>query len=417
MPKLVVLIVILSLLAGLLGACNLPASLTITPSSAPPARIAANTAPPPTARPTPIPTPAPAIHLDQIHMLTASAGWGWAPTATNTRQLLRTSDGGQSWKDVSPPGNYDYYGSFFLNPQTAWLSFYNTNTSTGGLLRTSDGGQNWQTLPSTEIPQNTWFEFSSPNLGVAETASMGAGNAYINYYQTSDGGATWQPIIITPPTPQPDLPAGTLHLCNICADNLYYHPDRTIITYGDMASDPTGLLRISISTDLGQHWKDLQMPLPDKYAAGSVMPLTPSFFGLSGLLPVNLIKYNPDGSLAFSVLLLYTTQDGGLNWQAAPAGLESQQPQTNTIQILSMQDVFVRCGQNLCATHDGAQTWHELPSSLNFDQSAPAIDYVSQTSFIDASTGWAITGETGSTTLWHTTNGAQTWQKLLAVGS
>jgi len=451
MQKPVYLFVICTMLVGGLAACSLPGATTIAPTAAtgqsivtqaalssaetvlpsekavppatkttlPPVQTAlpaTKTTFPPTQTslpPTETHAPGPAQTLDQIQMLNANDGWGWASKAGNITQLLRTADGGQTWLDVSPQGEYVYYGSFFLNSQAAWLPFYNSASNAGGLLHTTDGGQTWGSLPQTDILQNAWIEFTSLTEGLAETTGVGAGNAYLNYYQTIDGGATWKPILLTAPTPEPGLAAGTIHLCNICGDSLYYDAARVIITYGDMASDPVGVARLSISTDLGKHWKALRLPLPDqKYAEGSVAPQSPTFFGAQGLMPVNIIKYNQDGSLGFSVLVMYTTQDGGQSWQAAPATLENERAQIDTVQILSAKDAFVRCGRNLCSTSDGAQTWRHLPDSLNFDQSAAASDYVSQFNFIDPSIGWAISGESGATNLWKSTDGGATWTKL-----
>ena len=413
MPKPVILLLIFSLLSGILGACNLPASITLTPTSVPAARMAQATSRPtktPIATQTPAPTPLPPVHLTQIKMVDSSQGWGWTTRDGLSYQLLRTSDGALHWQDVSPRGNYTYSSSFFLDDRHAWLSFSDPNTGAAGLLRTVDGGLSWVNLPGSEISQNTWLQFSSPEVGIAETAGMGAGSAYLNYYQTQDGGATWKPVPIL--APNPDQPEGTVHLCNICGDTLYYDSARLIIAYGDMASEPVGFLRLSVSVDLGKHWQELKIALPEKYAAGSVMPFSPTFFGSDGVMPINLSKSNPDGTPGLSALVMYMTHDGGLSWQAAPALLESDRIQVDAVQVLSPKVAFVRCGRNLCATQDGAQTWQKLPDNLNFDQSAGGPDYISQYTFIDAMNGWAISGESGSSLLWHTTDGGKTWQKV-----
>ena len=412
------------LMAGMLAACNLPSTSLITPTAAveqpqateavlaptEPAVLPTETAVPPTAAiipPTETRVPGPAVMLDQIHMLNINDGWGWASNSGQMTQLLRTSDGGQTWLDVSPSeatdastgqSKYAYYDSFFLDAQTAWLIFYDSSANAGGLLHTTDGGKTWASLPPNDLLQNARVKFTSPTDGVAETAGLGAGNAYLNYYQTKDAGASWQLITLTAPTPETNLPAGTIHLCNIC---------------GDMASDPVGVVRLSVSTDLGQHWNSLKLPLPDKYVSGSVAPISPTFFGQVGVMPINIIKYGSDGSVAFSVLMMYTSQDGGQSWQPAQGMLENQHTQINDVQILSAMDVFVRCGKNLCFTNNGAQTWQTLPdNALNFDQSASPPDYVSEFSFVDPANGWAITGDSGATNLWQSKDGGATWQKI-----
>ena len=356
--------------------------------------------------------PGPAVAIDQIQMLDQASGWGWTTQADGTSRILRTQDGGATWSDVSPQGQaLTPYDSFFLEAQTAWIALYDSSTSVNTLLRTTDGGKSWVSLPQTDV-QNAHYRFTTSNDGVAETAGVGAGNLYLNLYNTQDGGASWAPILIAAPTPEPGLAEGTVHLCNICGDSLYYDPARIVITYGDLASNPGGAVRLTVSTDLGQHWKDLNLPLPDpKYADGLVAPKSPVFFGNDGLLPVSIGNYAADGTLSYSVLAIYATHDGGQSWSLAPAILENNSGFFDTAQIFSMQDVFTRCGKNLCATHDGAQTWLTLPASLDFDINSSG-SYVSQFDFVNPTLGWALVTDGTSHELWNSTDSGATWVKL-----
>jgi photosystem II stability/assembly factor-like uncharacterized protein len=389
------------------------AALTPTKTGVPPT----NTAVPPTSTvipPTETHVPGPAVAIYQIQMLDQPNGWGWTSAPDNASRILRTQDGGVTWNDVSPQGQpLSPYDSFFLDPQTAWIGLYDATASTNTLLRTTDGGKTWASLPQAETIQNARYRFSSANDGVAETVGVGAGNAYFNLYQTHDGGATWTPILLTAPTPETGLPEGTVHLCNICGDNLYHDSARTIITYGDLANDPAGIVHLAVSTDLGQHWNDLKLPLPDqKYADGMQAPQSPVFFGADGLLPETIMQYGDNNSIAYKVLALYVTHDGGQSWSQAPAILDNNKLMFDSIQILSMQDAFVRCGRNLCATHDGAQTWQTLPDNLNFDSTVGGPDYVSQFEFINPMIGWAVSGEGAASILWKTVDGGVIWTQL-----
>jgi photosystem II stability/assembly factor-like uncharacterized protein len=136
------------------------------------------------------------------------------------------------------------------------------------------------------------------------------------------------------------------------------------------------------------------------------------FFGPKGMLPVNIIKYNSDGTLAYSDLLIYTSQDGGKNWNVAAGRLENTTGQYDSVQIISPLDAFVRCGPNLCVTHDGAQSWQSLPKTLNFDSTVGGPDYIYQFSFVSPTVGWAISGENPDKTLWRTSDGGISWIKL-----
>jgi photosystem II stability/assembly factor-like uncharacterized protein len=419
------------LLAGFLFACGLstlpvsptapasPAVTVLSPTATPFPPATATAAPPATATPLPstaTATPGLPVFIDQIHMLDETHGWGWASKADSTFQLLRTQDGGLTWNDVSPRGQaLNPSTSFFLDTQTAWIAQSDPTANLSTLLRTLDGGQTWVSMPQKDFQevQNASYTFTTPNDGVAETAGVGAGNLYLNLYRTTDGGATWTPILITAPNADASLPTGTIHLCNICGDSLYYDPQRVVLMYGDLASPPAGVVRLSVSADLGQTWKELNLPLPDpKYAAGMAAPKAPAFWGSEGLLPVNILQYAADNTLAYSVLVIYVTHDGGQTWTPAPAILEGGAAQIEAVESLSAAEIIARCGRDLCVTQDGAQTWQRRASTLNFDPSASSADYVSQFQFINASTGWAISGEGTAIQLWKTVDGGATWTRL-----
>ncbi len=420
MKKTLRLLVICPLLV-FLAACIGLSSVTPPPPTVP-AQLPTNTAFSPgvtTLPPTevvipPTETPAPGLPvvIYQLHMLDQSNGWGWTSQADETSRILRTQDGGVTWSDVSPQGQaLTPYASSFLDAQTAWIALYDPAADSSALLRTVDGGQTWVSLPQKDL-QNAYYDFTSPNDGVAETAGVGAGNLYLNLYSSNDGGASWTPILIAAPDSEPGLPDGTIHLCNICGDSLYYDPERLVITYGDLASDPGGVVRLSVSTDLGQSWKDLNLPLPDgKYADGLVAPKAPVFFGSEGLLPVSIGKYDADGALVYSVLALYLTRDGGQGWSQAPAILENTVGFFDSPQILSPEEAFIRCGKNLCVTRDGAQTWQTLPDGLDFDLNSSGA-YVFQYEFVDPAQGWAVVSDGADFQLWKSSDGGVTWIQL-----
>ena len=90
---------------------------------------------------------------------------------------------------------------------------------------------------------------------------------------------TWTPVVITSPYPDNNLPPGTIHLCNICGGGInYYPPTKVIITVGDMADEKAkGAVRLSLSTNLGKSWRELELPVPDQYRDGLAGPLSPIF--------------------------------------------------------------------------------------------------------------------------------------------
>jgi photosystem II stability/assembly factor-like uncharacterized protein len=396
---------------------TLQPTTTSTPTSQPTA-TATKAAPTPTTSPVPTTLPTPTVEAGQPITLTslsmADESIGWAIEAPS--HTVRTVDGGLSWTNVTPENlTADYIGSFFLNAQSAWV--YDNSDPAKGLAHTTDGGKTWSIITKS-LPFTTYasLTFQNEKDGWAETYDVGAGQAYITLYGTHDGGVTWSQIMLGSPDNQvSDLP-GVLHLCNICGDSFYYDPARIVIIYGDLASNAVGEVHLSVSMDLGKTWKDLHLPFPSsKFADGLVAPQLPFFYNdKDGYLPFGIVKYNQDGTHAYDILAVYTTHDGGLSWKPNPTVLENVQ---NTVMhyvldFVSPMDAFVACGNDLCVTHDGAQTWQKMTSNLNFVY-AEGKKYVEWFNFVSPTAGWAITSDDSNQyTVWRTPDGGVTWKEI-----
>jgi photosystem II stability/assembly factor-like uncharacterized protein len=169
--------------------------------------------------------------LDQFHMVSPQIGFGLDGDGI---QLLRTTDGGVTWRtSLITPQRLAFRSLFFVDSQHGWVVglggrlYHTTNgsqtwspllpppargplgmqfltTNLGFVLetdarravfRTSDGGQSWQQCaPSQTVPDAWKFRFRSPTLGWAA-----ATNGIV--LRTTDGCANWQ-IIQTPATAQ-----------------------------------------------------------------------------------------------------------------------------------------------------------------------------------------------------------------------
>ena len=378
----------------------------------------ATAAPEPTQAPLPTLQAGQPITLTSLHMVDAAVGWG----SESTGHIVRTTDGGQTWTDVTPPNlPVDVFGSFFLDAQSAWI--YDSNHPENGLVHTADGSKTWtkliQSLPTGPASMGCVLTFANEKDGWFETVSAGAGSSEFTLFGTHDGGASWNQIMLsdTPGTNSPSNSLGDLKDCGMCGDRFYYDLVHMIVVYGDMASIPTGSgsVRLSFSTDHGKTWNEQTLLLPSPALAKVVVsPSQPVFFDeKDGLLPFDVISFNPDMSIAYNGLAVYVTHDGGLTWIPNPTVLGVGDVGFSSIaDFVSLHDIFAVCGSILCVTHNGAKTWQPLYSNLNFSP-----DVITNIDFVSPSIGWAIktTTDGNSSSLWETTNGGASWIKLSPV--
>jgi photosystem II stability/assembly factor-like uncharacterized protein len=125
----------------------------------------------------------------------------WA-TASGTgsrdapQAVLRTSDGGARWSDVTPPGLHrataarEVYSIDFVTSTRAWLSYGPPDHP--ALLRSSDGGQRWTRAGSTPADCQIQFVNRLDGWCVANPGRPGHEGTVIN--QTTNGGQSWREV-------------------------------------------------------------------------------------------------------------------------------------------------------------------------------------------------------------------------------
>jgi photosystem II stability/assembly factor-like uncharacterized protein len=363
-------------------------------------------------------------YICDIRMMDAQNGWALSSGLVSYQRLLRTADGGQSWRDCTPadvPHSKIASDNCFLGSQNAWVPTYDPAKNEPGLVRTTNGGKSW-------VPVKTpgFFEemhFVNANHGVAREEDVGLGSAYVRFYETQDGGENWAPVRIVPPDadPREDVANAMIYLCNICEDRMAFHPpSEVIIAHGDMGDEqPKDAVRLTISTNLGKTWRDVKLPLPsEEYREGLVTCGTPVFLDdRNGWLPAQ-IRENDGNTFSFKAMAFYATQDGGQTWTPRPGLIESDSDYyASQFDIVSARDIFAAGGGNLYVTHDGAKSWRTIKPNIDLGRKGSKRD-VSQLDFVDATHGWMVIYDNtndlpdGHDSLYRTSDGGATWKEL-----
>ena len=174
----------------------------------------------------------PVRYSNWLYFPTPDTGYALCRKAGFPQQgsLLRTTDGGQSWADASPPGNNGmFYSASFLTGQQGWIT---TNDGQSGyVIATRDGGQSWDApvAVTTAGWSNPGICFADPLHGVLITSSR-----ELRY--TTDGGVTWQASQGWPATRQ----VGTL--------------SKALIRPGGVGWAAGVAGSVARTTDYGAHW-------------------------------------------------------------------------------------------------------------------------------------------------------------------
>src|SRR5205807_4838126 len=114
--------------------------------------------------------------LFSLHMIDPTTGW-----ALSEHAVLRTTDGGLQWKNVTPPNIQLTRESMadFLTASLAWVTTPQTNGTTTQVLRTMDSGQTWQqsTVPAFYLKQMTFVDTQHGWIPAGWGAGGGAAEA------------------------------------------------------------------------------------------------------------------------------------------------------------------------------------------------------------------------------------------------
>lgn len=273
----------------------------------------------------------------------------------------------------------------FISPNEGWIS-----VSSGGLLHTINTGENW--ILRTPFPNETVWSLSDPDINMCFInpttgwliKSFGTSEIDLHgvvVYKTSDGGDSWQRVVLSQNTPD-DL---GLQIQFVDSNN----------GWASIYNFNTGEFTFLKSSDGGDNWN--QIPTS-----------TPAFTGFF----FNFVDANNGWAISaapgfISPYTILHTTDGGINWTEQYS--DNTAGELNIIQFTDINNGWV-VGQNnkILKTTNGGATWGKITNTgLNSDYNAKCVF------FLDENNGWIGSRNENSSDyaiVLHTTNGGSSWE-------
>jgi photosystem II stability/assembly factor-like uncharacterized protein len=337
---------------------------------------------------------------DLEEFVQASATTWWATVVGNLSNqvyLVRTTDAGQHWHDVTPSlivrHPTDGMSSDVLSADVAWLEI-DANPTTPQLFRTSNGGQSWHAL--SPVPDGCTLQFVDASNGWCYAGQGTMGAMGIELYRTADGGATWKLISRTTgdgteQTPDP-LPFWCDKQLTLTSSDVGW---ASSFCNGDGAY-------LDTSTDGGVRWHAVTPPPFPAWADRSEGEgLSDPVANGTDVAVVGVGGVGPGGSV------IDTSSDGGRTWHmhllpAAPSN------QFWNVDLFDPTHWRVTDGEEIISTDDAGAHWDRwTPAIALHDQYGPFdLDFMSPT------IGTA-SDPADRTPLWSTIDGGKTWTKVV----
>ncbi len=343
--------------------------------------------------------------LFSLHMLDERTGWAvgaeggsgaWSKGAVGS--VMRTTDGGLHWKDVTPhtpPGQHFVQGVGFVRAfsplsasATAFLDLPTPdgrNSSTPVIFHTADGGQTW-TSATTSVG---WLmDFINPRDGWLVSGE--------DVFRSTDGGKTWTRV------GSAKFPRYPYSITFLNA------------TTGWIVSNTVGgnslQTYLFVTRDGGHTWQQKKLPLPLKLIndAPNLVAKSPTLLSAQdGVLPVVY------GTAKDAGVFFWLTHNGGATWTpttlvSLPGSFSGSRmmPGYRASSFADVSHGWVTDGYALHMTSDGGRRWTRRLPSPRFERPMGELE------FISPRIGWATGEPLDKPFLSKTLDGGRTWTSV-----
>ena len=314
--------------------------------------------------------------------------------------ILRTSDGGQAWELITPPGISAHLRAVIFTDAMTGIAVGDAGT----ILRTKDGGKTWRLakVPSAGVGDLRAVTFGKAGSGIA----VGTGETILT---TMDGGENWQSSTIpagqvsTTPVRDPLVLSAVVFV----SETIAFAAGESVSRLGSHSTaSEQPIIR---SEDGGKTWQ--RAALPPNIAAG--VHAIVSTGGMKALAVGQGANFwrSPDGTAWSSSGFggaVFLTDDGGQNWKRIAIQSGSASDLRSIVFTSTLTGIAVGAAGSILRTEDGAASWTraKLPAGANADFEA--------ITFADGNHG-IVTGNDGLI-LWTQDGGRSFERSILPPG-
>ena len=395
-------------------------------------------------------------------MVGTNVGWAIVQTKHGSNvdpapAIMRTTDGGHTWYDVTPPEPYNIsagpilngtpvpspnngvlvqgatFQTDFISGNDAWIALIPSGTGETPLSFTHDGGKTWQesSIPVNNIKQMSfidaqhgWVLTELPPVSTLDDADVES----VALFQTVNGGETWVKVSQSSFDRQlNDTTTGSLPASGIKAGFTFMN-----VQTGWMVGQTqhNNFFWFYVTHDGGRTWQHQNLPQPQPAIrpkmtdAGPQFQLQPPvFFGNEGVLAFTIPtdgKYASSSNTANNEAVeIYISHDGGNTWQSTPSPLSTSGIHSgifSNVQFVDASHGSVSINNQIFFVHRNANSdsWTVTSTTIQGE--------VLQSNFVSPSTGWLLVNGVqpnsykvnpdAQWTLYQTTDGGKTWAHI-----